>query len=587
MGFVPDSSSNAPAPVVQPSSGSGRFVPDLDMSNVTDASGQPNQRSDRFTLKSSQPDPNSTYNYGDAIEDTGKTVVNSIANLGENTINTIKNIPQIPGQVANAVMHPIKTARDISDSVGNKINEYNSMDKLANKVSTDPIGFGSDVVGAGMLAEGIKAPVQAGAKVVSDAATNTGRYFSRIGNTFKPTAIENLNVSNSERIGNLASTAKSSANSDIQPIQKSIDDVKAQTDRTLGSIKESRIVLRKNLGGLKDDLQDAAEKGSVDFQKKLPDFFNANSEAYGNARDNAFAQMTKEGKGITNQEVFDAIQKTKQNISDALIPSDAPALKIIRQLESKYDPSESVENSPILGQNGQPISSTIKSKGGNFVNLDQLVQDLRNVKSTLSSGAAAGRTGFNQEDLAVNYLNHNLGDYIKEKIPAFAQLQKDYSPVMQAMKEAHKIFKPNMGEFNTKTATTFLKNAGTGKLELGQEKVLDAVEGGNKFAPGVGNISAEVKGIGKSMDDIKDQMSKFDDQSRNITGNSNAEIAQKQASISTRKAILQKRLDGLEQRRQTVSRLEANRDVVGRLKDAVLGKAADVAGVGGIHRMIR
>ncbi len=487
--------------------------------------------------------------------------------------------------IGNAITHPVDTAMSIGNAITHPIDTaVNMVKNIPDTVMNHPLQTAAMVLPG---AEGAAGLAGNAVKGVADTATNTGRYFSRIGNTFKPKAVENLNVPNAERISNLASTAKGSANSDIQPLQQGINDIKQQTQKTLGSIQESRIVLRKNLGGLKNDLQDAAEKGSVEFQKKLPDFFNANSEAYGNARDNAFAKMAKEGKGITNQEVFDAIQKTKQNISDALIPSDAPALKVIRQLESKYNPTVSEESSPILGENGQPIQTTTNSKAGEFVNLDQLVQDLRNVKSTLSSGAASGRTGFNQEDLAVNYLNHNLGDYIKEKVPAFAQLQKDYSPVMQAMKEAHKIFKPNMGEFNTKTATTFLKNAGTGKLELGQEKVLNAVEGGNKFSPGVGNISSEVKGIGKSMDDIKTQMSNFDEQARSVTGSSNSEIAQKQASIATRKAILQKRLDGLEQRRQTVSRLEANKDVIGRLKHAILGKAADATGLGAAKVILR
>lgn len=464
-----------------------------------------------------------------------------------------------------------------------------------NKSGLNLIGDFSNLGAAGKTIGTIAKPVismaqpiiQPVAKAVGDTITNTGRYFSRIGSTFKPKAIGNLNLPNSERISNLASTAKNSANSDIQPIQNNIDNIKKQTENTLGSIKESRIVLKQNLNKLNSNLQDAAEKGSVEFQKKLPDFFHSNSEAYGNAQENAFSQMAQEGKGITNNEVFNAIQKTKQDIADALISSDAPALKVIKQLEQKYNPIESVENSPILAENGQPISSTVNSKANDFVNLDQLVQDLRNVKSTLSSGASSGRTGFNQEDLAVNYLNHNLGDYIKEKIPAFAQLQKDYSPVIRTMKEAHKIFKPNMGEFNTKTATNFLKQAGTGKLEAGQEKVLNALEQGNKFSPGVGNISSEVKNIGASQNAIRNQMTKFDEQAKNITGNSKLEISKRQSSILNRKAILQKRLDGLEQRRQTVSRLEANKNVVGKLKNAILGKAADAVGVGSIHKIIR
>lgn len=170
-GFQLDQAS-APSGQVTPQS---TATPNLPQGFVIDH--QPNQqpqRWDRFQLQSSQPDPNSTYNYGDALADTGKTVVNSLANLGENTINTVKSIPQIPGQLLNAVEHPIKTVGDIANSVGNEVNQYNSMDKLANKVSTDPMGFGSDVVGAGMMAEGLKAPIQAVGKTVANTASAIG-----------------------------------------------------------------------------------------------------------------------------------------------------------------------------------------------------------------------------------------------------------------------------------------------------------------------------------------------------------------------------------------------------------------------------
>ena len=297
--------------------------------------------------------------------------------------------------------------------------------------------------------------------------------------------------------------------------------------------------------------------------------------------------MDKQGKGITHQEVFSAIQKTKQDIKDALIPEDAPAIKIINQLEKKYNPKVSEEPSKILGEDGKPISTDVKSKGNDFVDLKVLVQDLRNVKSTLSSSASTGRTGFSQEDLPVAYINHNLGDYIKNKIPAFASLQKEYSPVIQAMKEAHKIFKPNAGEFTPRSATGFLKKAGTGKLEEEGRNVLNALEKGNKFSPGVGDISSQVKVIGKSMDDVKTQIQKLDEQANKITGRSKIEIQNKQKIIDDRKLILQKRLETLEKRRQEVNRMQANKDVIGRLTKAIFHKTADATGLGITKSILR
>lgn len=103
-------------------------------------------RKDRFVTKASQD--YDSYGYVDAAKDTGKIIANSLADLGENTVNTIKSIPEMPAALVEAVKHPIRTGRTIIQSAKNKIGEYNSMDKFADKVSTDPLGFGSDVVGA-------------------------------------------------------------------------------------------------------------------------------------------------------------------------------------------------------------------------------------------------------------------------------------------------------------------------------------------------------------------------------------------------------------------------------------------------------
>lgn len=141
------------------------------------------QRTDRLSIKSQKP--YTSYSYGDAAADTGKTVVNSLANLGENTINAVKGIGDVAGRVVTAPLHPIKAATDLGNAlyqapgaiikgVGDKIGEYNSMDKLASKVSTDPFGFGSDVVGAASLASG--AP--AAGKAIGGTATKVGEFFN-------------------------------------------------------------------------------------------------------------------------------------------------------------------------------------------------------------------------------------------------------------------------------------------------------------------------------------------------------------------------------------------------------------------------
>lgn len=109
--------------------------------------------SNRLSLKSSQS--SDSYSYGDAAADTGKTIINSLANVGDSTINAIKSVPQIPNAIFQTLMHPIATGKAIGGAIGEKIGQYNTLDKFANKVSSDPFGFGSDVVNTALLAKGL------------------------------------------------------------------------------------------------------------------------------------------------------------------------------------------------------------------------------------------------------------------------------------------------------------------------------------------------------------------------------------------------------------------------------------------------
>lgn len=126
---------------------------DDDLKSIAGAESSVPQRTDRLPLKS-QSDY-SEYNLGDAAADTGKTVVNSLANLGEGTINAVKSVPQIPNAIIQGILHPIVTGKAIGGAIGRKIGQYNTMDKFAEKVSSDPFGFGSDVVNSALLAKGL------------------------------------------------------------------------------------------------------------------------------------------------------------------------------------------------------------------------------------------------------------------------------------------------------------------------------------------------------------------------------------------------------------------------------------------------
>src|SRR5262245_42558082 len=128
-------------------------------SRLTTQPSQPvsqSPRNDRFQLKSDQP--YQSYSYGDALKDTGKTAINSLANLGENLTQPIRHPIQTAKDFASAVAHPIQTARNFGGYVGER---YGSPEKIAKTVATDPFGFGADVAGTAYGVKGltqIKAP---------------------------------------------------------------------------------------------------------------------------------------------------------------------------------------------------------------------------------------------------------------------------------------------------------------------------------------------------------------------------------------------------------------------------------------------
>lgn len=81
----------------------------------------------RFTLKSSQP--YSSYTYGDVLKDTGKTIVNNFADVGDATLGVLNQTKEHPFQAAgniasgavNTLIHPIASVKAVGSDLVNKI----------------------------------------------------------------------------------------------------------------------------------------------------------------------------------------------------------------------------------------------------------------------------------------------------------------------------------------------------------------------------------------------------------------------------------------------------------------------------------
>ena len=235
---------------------------------------------------------------------------------------------------------------------------------------------------------------------------------------------------------------------------------------------------------LEKGLQQVGEKGAVDFQKKLPDFFKRNSQSYGDRIGGISDDLAKKGNGVTRGDMQDIITSTLQEADDLRLTTGR-GRELIEDFGKKWS-----AGAKELGGKG------LASEAAEFA---EIVKDYRKINKTISAGAQRGATGFAEEDIIVALFRKNFGEIVGQIVPEFKKLNTAYAPIIRAMKKAHTIFKPFKGEFDTKAATNFLKRAGVDKLEAGELRVLKTLEEGSEFGKGVGGISKRAVKVGKKI----------------------------------------------------------------------------------------
>ena len=273
--------------------------------------------------------------------------------------------------------------------------------------------------------------------------------------------------------------------SDVRRIERAISGKKEiagkamKTDRayTTKLLEQTDDTLKQNIEVMKMDLQKSAEKGSLEFQNKLQGFIRENSRGYGKRLDEISGALSKKGENLTKGEMNNILMKTLQEAMEAELPVGRAQNVIQKLVDIKY-------------------STTQFSKNFTFA---EIMNDIKMIRGALASGVRAGRAGFAPDEVIVSVLNKNWGDVIASRVPEFAKLNKSYTPVIQAMKKSHKVFKPYAGPLETKTGTEFLKKVGAKKAEAGELRFLKQLEKGGEFAPGVGEISQPISKVGRQI----------------------------------------------------------------------------------------
>ena len=167
----------------------------------------------------------------------------------------------------------------------------------------------------------------------------------------------------------------------------------------------------------------------------------------------------------------------------------------------------------------------------------------------------------------------HIGDALKQIAPEWSILTKSYRPVIEAEKQAYKLFRPTKGNMFTKSGENFIKRAsGQGaKLAEGEKRFLQFLEGGSDLAVGVGNLSDEAIKIGNEITKLKESIEP-------------AKSAIKAGFKKTEKSILAKksaRIKQLLERQKKLELLAKQREKAQIIQKTILGATAATGVIGG------
>jgi hypothetical protein len=170
------------------------------------------------------------------------------------------------------------------------------------------------------------------------------------------------------------------------------------------------------------------------------------------------------------------------------------------------------------------------------------------------------------------------------------------------MKATNKIFKPFQGDFQTKSGTQFLKRLGRGNTEAGEELLIQAVETGSEFAPGIGKITANIRQTGLELNAAKQRIAPIRQSIQENIVKQNKDVDKillnqlkklKDKKIFTEasfiekelllEAELRKRLTTLNIRKETIDNLMKDKNLIGKVFRGfgfAVGTAGAVTGLG-------
>lgn len=314
-------------------------------------------------------------------------------------------------------------------------------------------------------------------------------------------ALENLlqNVGKSEKI------VTGKMQSDIKQNKIQFEQKKAKFAQDLDDLSQK---MKEETQHLRDNIELASQKSALEGKNRFSRFARENSQSYGKKLDDIIDIAEQENKLPTVDDLTAIFEKTDDEIQKAFIDTGAPLTRY-SALKNKYIHGVNPETQPEMSALSKAMGfkkGEMKNAGINWsrvdtaqsqvvppnpnapVNLKGLLSDIRSVKKAVSAKGQGALQAFSDEDLVATIFQKNVGEYMSAKYPEFANLQKDYAPLIEQMKAGRQIFKPG-APYDLGTAPNVIK-----KPNIVENKLLGEIEKGKEgFSKGVGPITRPVR----------------------------------------------------------------------------------------------
>ncbi len=330
--------------------------------------------------------------------------------------------------------------------------------------------------------------------------------------------------------------------------------------------------IKSNISKLQEQFKEAYETGAVDIQKKLPAFFRANGRSYKQRLDAISDDL---GDNFTIGDSARIIDDTVSDMIEAGIP-ESSARTYVMKLSNKYGLQK-------FDKDGNMIEDLQPHIPANF---KEFKNDISSVWDKATSEAKSGRR-ITKDDMAAILLQKNFGEYVAKEVPEFAKLQSEYRPVIQAMKEAGRLFKPYASDFENIQGTKLIERLANGKATIQERNLIKQISQGSQFAKGLGNITAEA-------DNLASQIKKLENLPKS---NSNSlkmeELLNKQRIAKEKLNIIVDKisndetlsLDNMYARKRRTDILVSNKKAATELRNKALVSGAVIASLLGLGKI--